>query len=100
MNRFTTKNVVKCGILVTLFQGMIFYFLIKTLGQEIFILSDTIMILRDEISALSVEVRRQRTLLRVYSDSTSEHALMAHIINLMRANRVGVESYSESEQGH
>ena len=47
--------------------------------------------LQSEIVALSTEIRRQRTLLRVYSDSTSEHALMAHIINLMRANRVGIE---------
>ena len=99
MDRFTTKNVVKCGILVTIIQGILLFILVKTLSQEIFILSETLMMLRDEILVLAAEIRRQRTLLRVYSDSTSEHALMAHIINLMRANRVGVESYSDTENG-
>ena len=95
INRFTTKNVVKCGILVTILLGVFCYILFACLRYEIRLISMYVEDLQAEVIALATEIRRQRTLLRVYSDSTSEHALMAHIINLMRANRVGIED-SES----
>ena len=59
--------------------------ILKNFGAEI---SD----LKFQILALKIEVLNQRKLLTVYSESTSEQALMSHVLTMMRKNRIGVET--------
>ena len=63
----------------------------------IFDLAMELNFLKLEILDLTREIRAQRKLLTVYSESTSEHALMSHVMTMMRSNRVSIDQIMDPE---